>query len=236
MERETQRGKGGTNNKRAAVPQRGCQVQSGVGRQDSQGAVTGGESWETCVSCLPRLQTTSLCFTGPFFPSAHRQPPPRPRTHPPTSIHPPPPPRKEHNGATSIRAASRLQGWRGRGKGERRRDERVGEGAEVREREGGIAEKQTEEDGDSDEAREKKGALKEKEEMKKLRTERRRKKNKTKKKKKKTESDENTTLEFEKKTMAANSATVCRMPSNMGSSSFRDTPRGSYWQHITLTS
>ena len=133
MERETQRGKGGTNNKRAAVAQRGCQVQSGVGRQDSQGAVTGGESWETCVSCLPRLQTTSLCFTGPFFPSAHRQPPPRPRTHPPPpTLHHHP--EKEHNGALPPyvqRAGCKLWG----GDGERRRDERVGEGAEVRERE-----------------------------------------------------------------------------------------------------
>lgn len=80
IERKTKRGRRGTNNKRAAVAQRGCQVQSGVGRQDSQGAVTGGESWETCVSCLPRLQTTSLCFTGPFFPSTHRQPPLQPST------------------------------------------------------------------------------------------------------------------------------------------------------------
>lgn len=83
IERKTKRGRRGTKNKRAAVAQQGCQVQSGVGRQDSQGAVTGGESWETCVSCLPRLQTTSLCFTGPFFPSTHRQPPPPSTLHHP---------------------------------------------------------------------------------------------------------------------------------------------------------
>lgn len=75
-ERKTKRGRGGTNSSRAAVAQRGCQLQSGVGWQDSQGAVTGGESWETCVSCLPRRQTTSLCFTGPFPPSTHRRHPP----------------------------------------------------------------------------------------------------------------------------------------------------------------
>lgn len=83
IERKTKRGRRGTKNKRAPVAQQGCQVQSGVGRQDSQGAVTGGESWETCVSCLPRLQTTSLCFTGPFFPSTHRQPPPPSTLHHP---------------------------------------------------------------------------------------------------------------------------------------------------------
>ena len=135
MEGETQRGRGGTNNKRAAVAQRGCQVQSGVGRQDSQGAATGGESWETCVSCLPRLQTTSLCFTGPFFPSAHRQPPPPPPpppTPPPTTIHatnqpthPPPStlhhPEKNTTGLPPYeRAASYIGGWRMEGEGEGR--------------------------------------------------------------------------------------------------------------------
>lgn len=68
-----ERKRSGTNNKPAAVAQQGCQVQSGVGRQDRQGAATRGESWETCVSCLLCLQTTSLCFTGPFFPSTHCQ-------------------------------------------------------------------------------------------------------------------------------------------------------------------
>lgn len=97
MERKTKRKRKRTNNKWAAVAQRGCQVQSGVGRQDSQGAVTGGESWETCVSCLPRLQTTSLCFTGPFFPSTHRQYPPSP----PSTLHHTKK-KKNTTGATSI--------------------------------------------------------------------------------------------------------------------------------------
>ena len=87
-ERNTKRGRRGTKYKRAAVAQRGCQVQSGVGQQDSQGAATGGESWETCVSCLLRLQTTSLCFTGPFFPSTHCQPPSQ-TSPPPTAPHHP---------------------------------------------------------------------------------------------------------------------------------------------------
>lgn len=95
IERKTKRGRRGTKNKRAPVAQQGCQVQSGVGRQDSQGAVTGGESWETCVSCLPRLQTTSLCFTGPFFPSTHRQPPP------PSTLHHP---EKTQRGYLNLRA------------------------------------------------------------------------------------------------------------------------------------
>lgn len=82
--------RGGTRSAGAAVARQGCQLQSAAGRQDSQGAATGGESWETCVSCLPRRQTTSLCFTGPFPPtppSAHRQPPlafPSKSTAPPT--------------------------------------------------------------------------------------------------------------------------------------------------------
>lgn len=76
--------RGGTKSAGAAAARRGCQLQSAAGRQDSQGAATGGESWETCVSCLPRRQTTSLCFTGPFFPP-FCSPPATPRL--PLEIH-----------------------------------------------------------------------------------------------------------------------------------------------------
>lgn len=82
------------------MAQQGCQVQSGVGWQDNQGALTGGESWETCVSCLIRLQTTSLCFTGPFFPLySPPAPPPTPTTAPSTLHHPK---KKKCYGATYI--------------------------------------------------------------------------------------------------------------------------------------
>lgn len=74
----------GTRSAGAAAARRGCQLQSAAGRQDSQRAATGGESWETCVSCLPRRQTTSLCFTGPFFPP-FCSPPATPRL--PLEIH-----------------------------------------------------------------------------------------------------------------------------------------------------
>lgn len=132
------KGRKETNNMRAAVAQRGCQVQSGVGRQDSQGAVTGGESWETCVSCLPRLQTTSLCFTGPFFPSTHRQPP---------SIHSPPPRKKNTTGlppCVKRGEATNRDGHGGRSRDKRSRDEKEGEGVTER----GFIVRQTDEDGD----------------------------------------------------------------------------------------
>lgn len=141
IERKTKRGRRGTNNKRAAVAQRGCQVQSGVGRQDSQGAVTGGESWETCVSCLPRLQTTSLCFTGPFFPPTHRQPPP------PTPIHPlSTTPKKTQRGYLHTCERERgVTNRRGDGGGEAEAND-----GEMRAKveESQIIEKQTDEDGE----------------------------------------------------------------------------------------
>lgn len=60
----------------AAGAQCGCHPQSAVGQHDSQGAATGGESWEICVSCLPCQQTTPLCFTGPFPPFTLNNRPP----------------------------------------------------------------------------------------------------------------------------------------------------------------
>lgn len=117
--------RGGTRSAGAAAARRGCQLQSAAGRQDSQGAATGGESWETCVSCLPRRQTTSLCFTGPSPPhfcsppATPRLPPRNPPLHRKKKQK-----KKEKARATSIRARRGYKQEKGGG----------AEGAEMRER------------------------------------------------------------------------------------------------------
>lgn len=111
------------------MAQQGCQPQSGVGWQDSQGAVTGESPGRVAFpACLAGRQP--LFVLPAIFPPllTAGYPPPTP-----ISYHPPPRQKKNKkktcNKATSIRAPrSYKQGrrWRRKSRDKRRRDEREG--------------------------------------------------------------------------------------------------------------